>query len=313
MISTEFNSLDDMWYATLAALLQSASKRTSRDGDTIEMTSFQGIITDPSKCWVHNSRRAASPFYAAGEILWYASGSDDIKDITPYAPSYARHAELNGCAYGAYGRRLKYDKSLVTAAVKALKEAPDSRRCVVSLWQPFDLVAGHGPDAKKDVPCTLSWQFMIRDGALEMIVTMRSNDVWLGLPYDAFWNCTVQRIVANELGVKLGSYTHQVGSMHLYERNLQAAKEALKVSSPSVSCWSRATDTWKDLTKAATVEQRMRMDESWSGYETAPVISRTLLTLCQSWLLTNGDEISIDSLDPAMAAAVQTWKKSKEK
>ena len=72
----------------------------------------------------------------------------------------------------------------------------------------------------KDLPCTISLQYLIREGALHCIVYMRSNDLWLGFPYDVFCFTAFQTKLAMELGVKLGTYTHIAGSLHLYERNL---------------------------------------------------------------------------------------------
>jgi hypothetical protein len=69
---------------------------------------------------------------------------------------------------------------------------------------------------------------MILEDKLCMIANMRSNDVWLGLPYDVFVNTSIQRFVASVLGVQPGWYQHQVADLHLYGKNYEAAKEAIK-------------------------------------------------------------------------------------
>jgi hypothetical protein len=74
---------------------------------------------------------------------------------------------------------------------------------------------------KKDIPCTLSIQFFIRDGRLHCVTTMRSNDIWLGLPYDIFCFTCLQRLIAEALKVPTGFYIHQAGSLHLYARNAE--------------------------------------------------------------------------------------------
>jgi thymidylate synthase len=86
-----------------------------------------------------------------------------------------------------------------------------------ALWQPT-----------RDVPCTLTWQFFIRDEKLELHVNMRSNDVWLGLPYDLFNFTSIQRHLAARLDVGIGDYYHHVGSLHLYEPNLSQAITVLQ-------------------------------------------------------------------------------------
>jgi hypothetical protein len=75
-----------------------------------------------------------------------------------------------------------------------------------------------------DLPCTLSMQFIRRGEHLHCSVCMRSNDVWLGLPYDVFCFSTIQRLVAHRLGLKAGKYIHNVGSLHVYTRDLIKAK-----------------------------------------------------------------------------------------
>lgn len=91
---------------------------------------------------------------------------------------------------------------------------PDSRRAVIPIYSPPDI----GTDSN-DIPCTTTLQFLIRSGCLNMITTMRSNDIYLGLPYDVFNFTMLQELVACRLGVKLGTYHHFVGSMHYYDRD----------------------------------------------------------------------------------------------
>ena len=73
----------------------------------------------------------------------------------------------------------------------------------------------------------LSFQFLIRDGALNCIVTMRSSDVWLGIPYDIFTFTQIQNCYAGELGVTRGFLSLQMGSSHLYDSNSDAAEKLL--------------------------------------------------------------------------------------
>jgi len=89
--------------------------------------------------------------------------------------------------------------------------------------------------------CTLTLQFMLREDRLHVIACMRSSDVWLGLPYDAFNFSMLGNILASQLGVALGTVTFHLGSSHLYETNLDAAKKVLEsgeelmdVSSPAL-------------------------------------------------------------------------------
>jgi hypothetical protein len=94
---------------------------------------------------------------------------------------------------------------------------------VVTLWNPvMDNV-----ENKRDYPCTIGFQFLIRGEKLLMITQMRSNDVWLGLAYDAFQFTQLQLTLARMLGVEPGHYVHRAASLHIYERDLEAINENL--------------------------------------------------------------------------------------
>ena len=78
---------------------------------------------------------------------------------------------------------------------------------------------------RKEIPCTTTFQFMVRDNRVHMLTTMRSNDAYIGLPHDVFCFSMLQEIIACSLGSDLGTYRHFVGSMHLYDRDLSKAEE----------------------------------------------------------------------------------------
>jgi thymidylate synthase len=81
----------------------------------------------------------------------------------------------------------------------------------------------------RDVPCTVGHRFFLRDGQLHMHATIRSQDAWLGLPYDLFANTVLQEVMAGWLDAELGDYVHWMDSLHLYERDRSQA-EALSAT-----------------------------------------------------------------------------------
>jgi thymidylate synthase len=144
--------------------------------------------------------------------------------------------------HGAYGLRTRGQYHHV---VQKLTDDPSSRQAVVTLWNPeYDNLPG-----KRDYPCTIMHQFRIRDGALNMSVYMRSNDVWLGLAYDGFQFTRVQIALAHVLGVEVGTYTHHVGSLHLYDSNLTAVDKLAKGAYPTDYYKQPAIvgSTWDDV------------------------------------------------------------------
>jgi hypothetical protein len=104
-----------------------------------------------------------------------------------------------------------------------LKNDPDSRRAVIHICLPQDSI-----EAKKDVPCTNTLQFFIRDKKLMLVVNMRSTDLIFGLGNDVPAFTFMQEMMAFELGVELGPYVHVSNSLHVYERHFGMCEEILK-------------------------------------------------------------------------------------
>jgi thymidylate synthase len=121
--------------------------------------------------------------------------------------------------WGAYGPRVAGD---VGQLVDLLKRDPDSRQAVLTI---FDSDRDLGRVEQVDLPCTIALVYQVRRGALESWTVMRSNDAWLGLPYDLMQFGMLQEAVAQSLGLECGPSTHSAASLHLYERDVQKALE----------------------------------------------------------------------------------------
>lgn len=90
----------------------------------------------------------------------------------------------------------------------------------------------HQWEGNKDFPCTMYAQFFIRENKLMCLVYMRSNDAWFGIPSDIPFFTLVHQMVRNELlktyhDLVLGTYTHKVGSFHIYERDFKKVETLL--------------------------------------------------------------------------------------
>jgi thymidylate synthase len=234
MIPT-YPSLDSMWSAAVSEVLTHGSSIHCRNGGSTEVLGWSGTLVNPLKCLA--TKRGINIRYAGAEFLWYLSGQRDARMIQHYAPQYEKFCE-NGIAWGAYGWRWANDTAMVIEAnsriyrhqfhflTDHLKKCPYSRQAIVTMWNAGDLVHAEEGD-KKDLPCTLSLQFFIRDNYLHLITTMRSNDLWYGMPYDVFCFCMLQMMLADFLGVQLGTYTHQVGSLHVYLKDRKKITDRL--------------------------------------------------------------------------------------
>jgi len=108
-----------------------------------------------------------------------------------------------------------------------LEKDPDTRQAVIPIYSVSDAINTNSLDR----PCTLNLQFLIRDGRLNMISTMRSNDILWGLPNDVSQFGILGKALASDLKIPTGWYIHQAGSMHSYnerEDQLRAVLDAQK-------------------------------------------------------------------------------------
>ena len=100
----------------------------------------------------------------------------------------------------------------VANILSLLRKKPTSRQAVINTFSAEDLIKEY-----KDVRRTCTIQFLIRRGQLDAITHMRSNDAFLGLPHDVFAFTFLQEIFSKCLKVKLGTYKHAVGNLHIYD------------------------------------------------------------------------------------------------
>lgn len=227
--------MNELWKWIVEHLLKEGRPLDSRNGGSLELIGMAISMGKLDAPFLTNGVRKMSPIYAMAELIWYMSGRCEIDMIKAYAKQYVNFAN-HGIAYGAYGHRMRYlatGQHQLHEVVKLLRRSPNTRQAIISLWDRKDLLSAEG--TIRDLPCTLSWQFLLREGELHMVTTMRSEDVWLGLPYDVFVNRMIQLMVANELGVKAGGYMHNVGSLHIYEKDIDKCKRALDDDAKDVS------------------------------------------------------------------------------
>lgn len=284
-----FLTIDDMWKGMLEdVFVYGGMDGADHDagGNTVEFIGWSGTLKKPYENFLLNPVRKLSPYYACGELMWYLTFNGRVDRITPYAPSYARFAEADGKAFGAYGTRMKGDREFkkqlmhgwhfhgpldygdyaspdnqLEAAISLLQKRESTRQCVISLWRNSDLLHAYWKD-KKDLPCTLSLQFLVRNDALHLIVTMRSNDVWLGAPYDIFCFTSIQILVAQALGLRVGTYTHNVGSLHCYAKDHERANHALNTVVDDTFCMpegQRVQDSYENEHKHISEPLRIRI------------------------------------------------------
>jgi thymidylate synthase len=212
-----------------------------------------------------NVKRKAVPGIGAVEACQLLSGTSFPDLVMMVGPQFKNYAEDNGVFHGAYGPRTN---GQYHAVIERLKNDPDSRQAVVTIWNPqYDLQWN-----KRDYPCTILHQFRIRDNKLNMSVYMRSNDVWLGAAYDFFQFTRVQIAMASVLGIEPGKYAHHVGSLHIYEQHYGVAEE-LKYTDKQTDIPVITGRTWDEIQSSSvlalhgsvdpTTYVRLNENEKW--------------------------------------------------
>lgn len=202
--------------------------------------------------------RGVNARLAAIEALQLISGiqrHDLIRQVTPGFDSVL--VDQENPDYGAYGPRII---TQLGDCVDILNTDPTTRRAVITIWNENDLT--HNGDR----PCTVFLQFLVRDNgfgpALELHSHMRSQDVWLGVPYDIFMFTQLQHTVAFILGLPAGQFVHHATSLHIYETDLSKVDKLYEPTS-DVDC---ATTTGLELPLGVQCDRTPAPDRDPDGH-----------------------------------------------
>lgn len=214
--SDTIDGLWEVWYDRLTAQKLCDG---SRDGEIRgEVINAISILYDPTRNILKSKIRNLPMRYAIGEMLWYMSGSNSLKEIQKYTNGWDRMSDDGETVNSNYGYCIKHKFGFDQweFVKNELEENPNSRRAIIHIKEA-------SCEESKDVNCTVCLQFFIRDNKLHLTTYMRSNDLWMGFPYDVFQFTNMQILMSMELGRDIGTYTHIAGSLHLYERDVKDA------------------------------------------------------------------------------------------
>lgn len=237
-----------------------------RGTTTRELLNYNISLFDPRNRIINFPDRKTNLKYLLGELIWYFSGSNDPAGILPYSKFWdniRNSGEFSDLGYDKgtinsnYGYRLfghhggsdvpflnetntptsadeigevmkfRVGLSQWNAVAEILSMDKDSRQAIMNIHLPQDRHVGN-----KDVPCTLTLQWFIREDKLHLIVNMRSNDIILGFTNDVFQFTMLQEAMLLQLrraypALELGAYYHNAGSMHIYDRHFEMANKII--------------------------------------------------------------------------------------
>src|SRR5262245_18313089 len=160
------------------------------------------------------------------ELLWFLKGDTNIKYLKDNGVSiWDEWADENGDLGPVYGSQWRSwpapegrQIDQIANVVDMIKRNPDSRRLIVSAWNPAEV------DKMALPPCHCLFQFYVANGKLSCQLYQRSGDVFLGVPFNIASYALLTMMVAQVTGLKPGDFVHSLGDAHLYSNHLEQAK-----------------------------------------------------------------------------------------
>jgi len=160
------------------------------------------------------------------ELLWFLAGDTNVKYLRDRGVTiWDEWADENGDLGPVYGRQWrswpKPDGGAVdqiSDVIAAIRRDPDSRRLIVSAWNPAEL------DQMALAPCHCLFQFYVAGGRLSCQLYQRSADVFLGVPFNIASYALLTMMVAQVTGLEAGDFVHTFGDVHLYSNHFEQAR-----------------------------------------------------------------------------------------
>jgi len=163
------------------------------------------------------------------ELLWFLRGETNVRYLQEHGvriwDEWAdEHGEL-GPVYGSQWRswRAHDGRTIdqITQVIEQIQRSPDSRRLIVSAWNPGEI------DSMALPPCHALFQFYVAQKRLSCQLYQRSADVFLGVPFNIASYALLTLMMAQVTGLQPGEFVHTFGDVHLYRNHVQQAKEQL--------------------------------------------------------------------------------------
>ncbi len=163
------------------------------------------------------------------ELLWFLKGSTNVAYLRENGVRiWDEWADADGELGPVYGKQWRSwaapDGQVIdqiSQALSQIRNNPNSRRIIVSAWNPADLEEMALP------PCHCLFQFFVADGKLSCQLYQRSADIFLGVPFNIASYALLTMMMAQVTGLKPGEFVHSFGDLHLYLNHLDQAAEQL--------------------------------------------------------------------------------------
>jgi len=160
------------------------------------------------------------------ELLWFLKGDTNVKYLQENGVRiWNEWADENGDLGPVYGSQWrawetpdgrKIDQ--ISAVIDSIKRNPDSRRHIVSAWNVAEI------EQMKLPPCHFVFQFYVADGKLSCMMTMRSSDTFLGLPFNIAQYALLTHMIAQQCDLGVGDFIYSGGDVHIYSNHVEQVK-----------------------------------------------------------------------------------------
>ncbi len=161
----------------------------------------------------------------AYELLWFLRGDTNIKYLNANGVKiWDEWADENGNLGPVYGKQWRSFEAKglyvdqIAEVIEQIKVNPNSRRHVVSAWNPAEV------DEMALPPCHTLFQFYVNDGKLSCQMYQRSADVFLGVPFNIASYALLTHMVAHVTGLEVGDFVHTFGDVHIYKNHIEQVK-----------------------------------------------------------------------------------------
>ncbi|MDE6439986.1 MAG: thymidylate synthase [Bacteroidales bacterium] len=210
----------------LRTILEQGVRKTDRTGTgTLSYFGYQMRfdLSEGFPLLTTKKLHTRSIFY---ELLWMLKGDTNIKYLHDHGVTiWDEWADANGDLGPVYGKQWRswegpdgHTIDQIKEVVRQIRETPDSRRLMVSAWNPAEV------DKMALPPCHAFFQFYVTEGRLSCQLYQRSGDVFLGVPFNIASYALLTAMVAQVCGLKPGTFVHTLGDAHLYSNHLEQAR-----------------------------------------------------------------------------------------
>lgn len=223
---SNYNHIMEQYHQLLKHILENGNRKEDRTGTgTLSVFGYQ-MRFDLAKGFPLVTTKKLHLKSIIYELLWFLNGDTNIKYLNDHGVTiWDEWADANGDLGPVYGSQWrswpgangeKIDQ--ISKVVEQIKKKPDSRRHMVTAWNPAEV------DNMALPPCHAMFQFYVADGKLSCQLYQRSCDTFLGLPFNIASYALLVHMVAQQCDLKPGDFVWTGGDVHIYNNHIEQVK-----------------------------------------------------------------------------------------